>query len=104
MARKKDDLTEVVNSLMTISEASEWINIHREELALTRPINEDTLKKSCQKGRLKAVLKGRNYLTREQELREYLKNFDPKNKTERTPIKERAIKRRALKAKLEATL
>lgn len=94
----KPDLMEVVKSLMTLSEASDWITAHLEEYKLTKPINTDTLKKACLQGRLKAAQKGKIYLTREQELQDYLKKFDPKNKTERQPLQERAKKRREAKS------
>jgi hypothetical protein len=98
---KKDDLKEIVDSLCTLDEASQWIEQHKEEYNLTEGLTTDTLKKACYQGRLKAVLKGRLYLTREQELREYLEKFDPKNKRERQPIKERTKQRRQAKAKTQ---
>lgn len=102
MAKKKSDLQEVVNSLLTLNEASDWVGQHLEEYNLTKPINIDTLKKACLQGRLKAAHKGKFYLTREQELREYLGKFDPKNKTERQPLQERARKRREAKGEQAA--
>jgi hypothetical protein len=101
MPRKKNDLAEVVNSLMTLGEASQWIEQHREELGLAKPIPVDTLKKASGQGRLKAILKGQVFLTREAELREYLKKFDPKNKTERMPLKERAARKKSKEAEGE---
>jgi hypothetical protein len=98
MPRKKDDLQEVVNSLYTLNEASDWIAQHNEEFNLRVVPNPDTLKKACKDGRLKAVIKGRTYLTREAEIRNYLKKFDPKNKTESRPLQPRARKRREVAA------
>jgi hypothetical protein len=105
MPRKKEDLTEVVDSLFTLIEASQWIDQHKDEFNLVKAPNKDTLKKACHDNRLTAVLKGGLYLTREAEIRAYLKNFDPKNKTESRPLKERALKRReqaAAKAQAES--
>jgi hypothetical protein len=104
MARKKkDDLQEVIDTFMTMTEASQWIEEHKQEFDLTTGLTTDTLKKACHEGRLKAALKGRNFLTREPELREYLKTFDPKNKRERRPLQARALKKRESKAVTEAT-
>jgi len=104
MPKKKIELSEVINSLMTLGEAQDWIEQHQEEFNLLKPISTDTLKKACLEGRLQAVLKGKLYLTRERELRDYLKRFDPKNKTERQPIKERAKRRREVKADQTASI
>lgn len=97
MPRKKKDteLQELVATLFTVQEASEWSEAHKEEFGLSSGLNTETVKKACQHGRLKAVLKGRNFLTREQELRAYLQTFDPKNKREERPLKPRALKKRA---------
>ena len=97
MPKKRIELSEVISSLMTLGEAQDWIEQHQAEFKLLKPISTDTLKKACLEGRLEAVLKGKLYLTREQELRDYLQKFDPKNKTERLPIKERARRRREAK-------
>ncbi len=101
--KKKDDLEEVVSQLMTMTEASQWIEENKAEFGLTVGINTDTLKKASQTGRLKAILKSHIFLTREQELREYIKNFDPKNKRESRPLKARALSRRRTKAAKAAT-
>lgn len=92
--KKKDDLQTVVDSLLTIEEACQWIEQHQDELGLSASVNRDTLKKACQSGRLKAVIKGHTFLTREEELREYLGKFDPKNKRGSRPLQPRAIKKR----------
>ncbi|HEX2912985.1 MAG TPA: helix-turn-helix domain-containing protein [Chloroflexia bacterium] len=96
MGRKKKEkkLEEVAAGLLTMEEASQWINDHKEEFKQTRGISTGTLKKACYRGRLKAVLKGNTYLTREKELREYLEEFDPSNKRESRPLQPRATKRR----------
>ncbi len=104
MPKKKElSLSEVVASLMTLDEATEWIEAHKEEYGLARVPNTDTLKKACYHKRLNAVLKGRLYLTRETELREYIKQFDPKNKTESKPVTPRTLQRRATKEKAKAS-
>jgi hypothetical protein len=103
MPRKKEPtLQEVTASLLTLEEASQWIESHQAEFGLAKIPNTETLKKAAQFGRLKATLKGRLYLTREQELRDYLQHFDPKNKTESRPLKPRAIKRREAKVAARA--
>jgi hypothetical protein len=47
----------------------------------------DTLKLAAREGRLVAFQKGGVWLTREKELREYLKTYDPKNKNHNRPVK-----------------
>jgi hypothetical protein len=102
MPRKKEDLAEIVGSLLTLIEASQWIDQHKDEFSLLKAPNKDTLKKACHDNRLTAVLKGGLYLTRETEIRTYLKNFDPKNKTESRPLKPRAQKKREQQAAAKA--
>ncbi len=96
--KKPESLEDVVGKLLTLSEASEWIEEHKEEFGLAKAPNAETLKKSCYHKRLKAALKGQLYLTREQEVREYMKKYDPKNKSENRPLKPRALKKREAQA------
>src|SRR5579859_3748155 len=92
-------LEQDVAKLFTMREAVAWIDSHKEEFKLARPPRQDTLKAACMDGRLKAVLKGDAYITRERELRDYLSHFDPKNKSLSRPVKS---KRRKGKAALAA--
>lgn len=87
---KNITLEQYAARLLSLSEAVDWIGQNLEEFGLSRPPLRDTLKTAAQAGRLKAIRKGSIYVTRVEEIREYMRHYDPKNKTESRPVKRRA--------------
>lgn len=85
----QESLEKALARFMTLNEAVEWIEERKEEFGILKAPRPDTLKQACSSKRLGAALKGQLWITREKEIRKYMKRYDPKNKTESRPVKRR---------------